>query len=118
MSGRPADVVCEMSARFIGSRMPYSENRCPLFRDMRDRKSTRLNSSHSQISYAVFCLKKKANQLSRLASADAGVAEPSSRTRPAAGVLSYSKSGAQLESRQGRALRDSWVAKRGIDTLR
>src|SRR2546430_8375008 len=26
---------------------------------MRDRKSTRLNSSHSQISYAVFCLKKK-----------------------------------------------------------
>src|SRR2546430_3833526 len=27
---------------------------CPL-----DRKSTRLNSSHSQISYAVFCLKKK-----------------------------------------------------------
>src|SRR2546430_7733463 len=29
----------------------------------RDRKSTRLNSSHSQISYAVFCLKKK-NRLS------------------------------------------------------
>src|SRR2546427_8315249 len=26
---------------------------------LRDRKSTRLNSSHSQISYAVFCLKKK-----------------------------------------------------------
>src|SRR5688572_31255954 len=26
-----------------------------------DRKSTRLNSSHSQISYAVFCLKKKKN---------------------------------------------------------
>src|SRR5688572_32109091 len=29
----------------------------------RDRKSTRLNSSHSQISYAVFCLKKKINTL-------------------------------------------------------
>src|SRR2546430_12598877 len=29
----------------------------------RDRKSTRLNSSHSQISYAVFCLKKKNEQL-------------------------------------------------------
>src|SRR2546430_11215553 len=29
----------------------------------RDRKSTRLNSSHSQISYAVFCLKKKKRQL-------------------------------------------------------
>src|SRR2546427_7805341 len=28
-------------------------------RARRDRKSTRLNSSHSQISYAVFCLKKK-----------------------------------------------------------
>src|SRR5205085_10537060 len=28
-------------------------------RKLRDRKSTRLNSSHSQISYAVFCLKKK-----------------------------------------------------------
>src|SRR5688572_32013421 len=34
----------------------------------RDRKSTRLNSSHSQISYAVFCLKKKKSlpQLSQL----------------------------------------------------
>src|SRR2546430_13361891 len=30
-----------------------------LERNRRDRKSTRLNSSHSQISYAVFCLKKK-----------------------------------------------------------
>src|SRR2546430_7412088 len=28
----------------------------------RDRKSTRLNSSHSQISYAVFCLKKNINE--------------------------------------------------------
>src|SRR2546427_3618099 len=30
-----------------------------LFGQWQDRKSTRLNSSHSQISYAVFCLKKK-----------------------------------------------------------
>src|SRR2546430_10971892 len=29
---------------------------------LQDRKSTRLNSSHSQISYAVFCLKKKKNK--------------------------------------------------------
>src|SRR2546427_7963669 len=29
----------------------------------RDRKSTRLNSSHSQISYAVFCLKKKKDNM-------------------------------------------------------
>src|SRR5689334_24512833 len=28
-----------------------------------DRKSTRLNSSHSSISYAVFCLKKKKNKI-------------------------------------------------------
>src|SRR2546430_2352523 len=33
----------------------------------RDRKSTRLNSSHSQISYAVFCLKKKYAQNEMLA---------------------------------------------------
>src|SRR3989475_4512392 len=31
---------------------------------LEDRKSTRLNSSHSQISYAVFCLKKKKNKQS------------------------------------------------------
>src|SRR2546430_11362443 len=37
------------------------ESNCTAFFDspIRDRKSTRLNSSHSQISYAVFCLKKK-----------------------------------------------------------
>src|SRR5438270_5790344 len=34
----------------LGSGLPF---------DVLDRKSTRLNSSHSQISYAVFCLKKK-----------------------------------------------------------
>src|SRR5256886_3424038 len=33
-----------------------------LLTDVEDRKSTRLNSSHSQISYAVFCLKKKKKQ--------------------------------------------------------
>src|SRR5689334_24710848 len=32
---------------------------CPSEPGKRDRKSTRLNSSHSSISYAVFCLKKK-----------------------------------------------------------
>src|SRR2546428_7757560 len=40
------------SLRIRGS-TPPSPCRC------RDRKSTRLNSSHDQISYAVFCLKKK-----------------------------------------------------------
>src|SRR5688572_32357325 len=35
-------------------------------RCLTDRKSTRLNSSHSQISYAVFCLKKKKKQYKKL----------------------------------------------------
>src|SRR5688572_31087485 len=34
--------------------------------DPADRKSTRLNSSHSQISYAVFCLKKKKTKKQKL----------------------------------------------------
>src|SRR5256886_11672950 len=37
-----------------------------LLRSQRDRKSTRLNSSHSQISYAVFCLKKKKKEQRRV----------------------------------------------------
>src|SRR5438309_7895754 len=44
------------------SRAPrVAESSAPTGRDRRDqdRKSTRLNSSHSSISYAVFCLKKK-----------------------------------------------------------
>src|SRR3712207_8107275 len=39
-----------------GVRIGQEENR-----NNRDRKSTRLNSSHANISYAVFCLKKKKN---------------------------------------------------------
>src|SRR5688572_30955916 len=39
-----------------------------------DRKSTRLNSSHSQISYAVFCLKKK-NQLLKVFTSGPKLAE-------------------------------------------
>src|SRR3712207_7539775 len=35
----------------------------PLLVELGDRKSTRLNSSHANISYAVFCLKKKKNLL-------------------------------------------------------
>src|SRR5256885_5117568 len=35
------------------------KNRCSLKNRVKDRKSTRLNSSHLVISYAVFCLKKK-----------------------------------------------------------
>src|SRR2546430_5864963 len=38
-----------------------------------DRKSTRLNSSHSQISYAVFCLKKKKKKKKNLDNSDKDV---------------------------------------------
>src|SRR2546430_7301333 len=50
-----------------------------------DRKSTRLNSSHSQISYAVFCLKKKKRIRKNLASPAPQLARdiPTSRTPPA-----------------------------------
>src|SRR2546430_5868483 len=41
--------------------------------DATDRKSTRLNSSHSQISYAVFCLKKKTCDTSAQRRAGLGV---------------------------------------------
>src|SRR3712207_7481936 len=45
-----------------GERGVVERSRDPEVRDLRrDRKSTRLNSSHANISYAVFCLKKKKN---------------------------------------------------------
>src|SRR2546427_920048 len=60
----------ELAALTPGTRLPVyieeredSEGNLVLSKEkadkMKDRKSTRLNSSHSQISYAVFCLKKK-----------------------------------------------------------
>src|SRR3712207_6935964 len=47
---------------FYSPQMPYTWGllaSIPLPTADRDRKSTRLNSSHANISYAVFCLKKK-----------------------------------------------------------
>src|SRR5690606_1043062 len=43
-----------------GSRPPFPGAICT---SVKDRKSTRLNSSHVKISYAVFCLKKKTNTI-------------------------------------------------------
>src|SRR5438445_8400561 len=48
-------------ANLIGS-LSYLRVTCCLLPGDPDRKSTRLNSSHANISYAVFCLKKKKNQ--------------------------------------------------------
>src|SRR3712207_2509890 len=42
-----------------GSKLPFEENLAFTQAVVEDRKSTRLNSSHANISYAVFCLKKK-----------------------------------------------------------
>src|SRR2546430_5445716 len=66
---RSGDIITSINglSPFIGHR-PVSEiinqlaSATPIqlqVQRLRDRKSTRLNSSHSQISYAVFCLKKK-----------------------------------------------------------
>src|SRR5258708_27320759 len=52
-----------------------------------DRKSTRLNSSHQIISYAVFCLKKKKN--SKMKSAK--VHTPLRRQRPASGPTGHTR---------------------------
>src|SRR5437868_15430086 len=55
-------VTLEFPRRFFGAAFPQVEE---AFRDLaEDRKSTRLNSSHVSISYAVFCLKKKNPNLS------------------------------------------------------
>src|SRR5438034_8830934 len=55
------DVVNEACQKVIGFYGPDSQVRGDLEIDAstKDRKSTRLNSSHTVISYAVFCLKKK-----------------------------------------------------------
>src|SRR2546430_12708677 len=53
------------AARDLGAHgIAYGEPKVDL--DKLDRKSTRLNSSHSQISYAVFCLKKKTDAYTHL----------------------------------------------------
>src|SRR5438067_13920773 len=51
--------ISEMRFPFFGSAFTPSLNNTASARFNVDRKSTRLNSSHVSISYAVFCLKKK-----------------------------------------------------------
>src|SRR2546430_12083867 len=60
--GNPPPMYCSNCCSVTGVQCQVSSNACiwapaPLL----DRKSTRLNSSHSQISYAVFCLTKQSN---------------------------------------------------------
>src|SRR5690606_41420994 len=53
-----AEICNEVNIKFIGP-SPESIQKMGIKDIARDRKSTRLNSSHVKISYAVFCLKKK-----------------------------------------------------------
>src|SRR2546427_3593091 len=55
-------ILADNDARWCAAYLGVLQLGCvavPLDTAYKDRKSTRLNSSHSQISYAVFCLKKK-----------------------------------------------------------
>src|SRR5689334_25071747 len=55
------DVIAPLGAHLAAQLMPaqFGAAADVVERRIEDRKSTRLNSSHSSISYAVFCLKKK-----------------------------------------------------------
>src|SRR2546430_10450094 len=64
-----AHVLLEAAAADVAGRAAVLGDRelgpfVTIGRAAQDRKSTRLNSSHSQISYAVFCLKKKKKKYS------------------------------------------------------
>src|SRR5699024_12794475 len=52
-------IVAKTTAGFTGADLENLLNEAALLTAREDRKSTRLNSSHVSISYAVFCLKKK-----------------------------------------------------------
>src|SRR2546430_3657728 len=73
-SGRPLHLSMAFNPSHLEFVDPVVEGRVRAKTDRRkrkstDRKSTRLNSSHSQISYAVFCLKKKNTQYQNRSSA-------------------------------------------------
>src|SRR5438034_4214672 len=56
--------IATITTRFIGAAERRKFPLSPLRR--RDRKSTGLNSSHTVISYAVFCLKKKTQEIAKI----------------------------------------------------
>src|SRR5258708_7659706 len=62
-TSRPASADAQVGIGYNGQLDLLRPRRAQL---LRDRKSTRLNSSHQIISYAVFCLKKKKNSISHL----------------------------------------------------
>src|SRR5256884_7120797 len=65
LQGSNLNVVATAPCAFVAMLMVmalYAEEKRRIERNI-DRKSTRLNSSHGYISYAVFCLKKKKNYI-------------------------------------------------------
>src|SRR5256885_14961918 len=62
---RSLRAVWQVDGDLLGTALFYEESHPPLRPGdpARDRKSTRLNSSHLVISYAVFCLKKKKKKI-------------------------------------------------------
>src|SRR3712207_7975840 len=65
---KPSTIPAHTQVRSTGissgmSRPPCHASALPTDTNSRDRKSTRLNSSHANISYAVFCLKKKDSEV-------------------------------------------------------
>src|SRR3712207_6858357 len=59
-AGRPVILAARAIAEALAA---LGRRRLLLFSPYPDRKSTRLNSSHANISYAVFCLKQKKNTI-------------------------------------------------------
>src|SRR2546430_5122890 len=61
MASRVTARMTTIAGQFLKKKIDQVGLTLPVFwlPALQDRKSTRLNSSHSQISYAVFCLKKK-----------------------------------------------------------
>src|SRR2546421_9727354 len=67
---------------------PRHVRRAPPQQRHRDRKSTRLNSSHDQISYAVFCLKKKKKyQMNVLPELNPAIVPPSLAPAPSIAMV-------------------------------
>src|SRR3712207_7306847 len=66
MAVRVGGEIVPPDARGLATAFPGATPRVVVFvhglMETEDRKSTRLNSSHANISYAVFCLKKKTNE--------------------------------------------------------
>src|SRR5207245_5048209 len=67
-TGRQSTTSTSGTKVLIALRITRARSRpsCPTCSSWIDRKSTRLNSSHGSISYAVFCLKKKKKTLTKI----------------------------------------------------